>query len=211
MKPHIIKLLSDFLDSFEHLFDTDWDYAQEILKDPKDFIALDGTFLNPKIEDESNNWASRGHLLGVYRQLLSELRKDSSWRTPKYLNNFKVHKIIGDKLLGLCPFHEEKTPSFYVNIKTFEYKCLSCKLKGQFEEGEIDFNKIAEEAGKCFAKELLGPLTRDVYESYEAGIKEYVDGVMYFCQGFETACTDAKQKSAPKINIVINKKEHEIK
>ena len=45
------------------------------LHDSQDFIARGGTFLNPGVNDESNNWANRGHLLDVYRRLVAEMKK----------------------------------------------------------------------------------------------------------------------------------------
>nr|WP_092074970.1 DUF927 domain-containing protein [Dendrosporobacter quercicolus]NSL49598.1 DUF927 domain-containing protein [Dendrosporobacter quercicolus DSM 1736]SDN24309.1 Uncharcterized protein, DUF927 family [Dendrosporobacter quercicolus] len=39
-------------------------------------------------------------------------------------------KPKGDELHGLCPFHNEKNPSFGIKIKTGQYKCLSCGASG---------------------------------------------------------------------------------
>jgi hypothetical protein len=39
-------------------------------------------------------------------------------------------KVKGDELHGLCPFHNEKHPSFGIKIKTGQYKCLSCGAEG---------------------------------------------------------------------------------
>lgn len=39
-------------------------------------------------------------------------------------------KLKGDELHGLCPFHNEKNPSFGIKIKTGQYKCLSCGANG---------------------------------------------------------------------------------
>lgn len=45
----------------------------------------------------------------------------------QYLPNLKTK---GDELHGLCPFHNEKNPSFGIKIKTGQYKCLSCGATG---------------------------------------------------------------------------------
>ncbi len=39
-------------------------------------------------------------------------------------------KKRGRRFLGLCPFHQEKTPSFHVNPDTGVYHCFGCKESG---------------------------------------------------------------------------------
>ena len=39
-------------------------------------------------------------------------------------------KKRGRRFLGLCPFHQEKTPSFHVNPDTGLYHCFGCKESG---------------------------------------------------------------------------------
>lgn len=46
----------------------------------------------------------------------------------KYLT--KVKKIGGDEYKALCPFHEDKEPSFNFNNQTGQYFCHGCKKKG---------------------------------------------------------------------------------
>ena len=39
-------------------------------------------------------------------------------------------RLVGANFIGLCPFHQEKTPSFTVNkVKQFFY-CFGCKESG---------------------------------------------------------------------------------
>ena len=69
-----------FVDAFEQVFDKDWTYTKESLgvwdgpteldsEDSIPFIADDGTFLNPKVDDEIENWGHRAILLDEYRRL----------------------------------------------------------------------------------------------------------------------------------------------
>lgn len=42
------------------------------------------------------------------------------------------HQSGNKQIRALCPFHNEKTPSFYVSIETGEFMCHSCLVKGPF-------------------------------------------------------------------------------
>ena len=46
----------------------------------------------------------------------------------KYLPNVK--KASGDEYQAICPFHDDRTPSFSFNGKTGEYFCHGCKKNG---------------------------------------------------------------------------------
>jgi DNA primase len=39
-------------------------------------------------------------------------------------------KRVGTRYRGLCPFHQEKTPSFYVNAELGLYRCFGCQASG---------------------------------------------------------------------------------
>jgi DNA primase len=62
----------------------------------------------------------------------------------------------GRRLTGLCPFHEEKTPSFSVNVEEGLYYCFGCQASGDAitfvrETQHLDFidalRQLAERAG----------------------------------------------------------------
>lgn len=46
----------------------------------------------------------------------------------------------GRALVGLCPFHQEKTPSFHVNPDRGFFHCFGCKVSG----GPVDFVMLAD-------------------------------------------------------------------
>jgi DNA primase len=57
----------------------------------------------------------------------------------KILEAARVEEVVGDyvtlkkrgvNLIGLCPFHDEKTPSFYVSPTKGIYKCFGCSKGG---------------------------------------------------------------------------------
>lgn len=51
------------------LGEMDWHYTLENIKSG-DYIAESGTFLEPQVADEENNWANRAGLLAAYRRLV---------------------------------------------------------------------------------------------------------------------------------------------
>jgi DNA primase len=53
-------------------------------------------------------------------------------------------KQTGKNLIGLCPFHHEKTPSFTVNVEKQIYKCFGCG------EGGTIFNFLMKQEGITF-------------------------------------------------------------
>ena len=56
-------------------------------------------------------------------------------RIEDVVGEFVPLKRRGSRLIGLCPFHQEKTPSFNVNIPRNSYKCFGCGKGGD----AIDF------------------------------------------------------------------------
>ena len=51
-------------------------------------------------------------------------------RIEEVVGDFVVLKKRGANLLGLCPFHNEKTPSFTVSPAKGIYKCFGCAKAG---------------------------------------------------------------------------------
>lgn len=56
----------------------------------------------------------------------------------------------GNSFVGLCPFHEEKSPSFHVNQERGRYHCFGCKDGG----GAIDF--VMKTEGQTFHEAVHG-------------------------------------------------------
>ena len=50
----------------------------------------------------------------------------------------------GLNYVGLCPFHEEKTPSFAVSPANDSFHCFGCKASGGVDE----FYKLLKEHGR---------------------------------------------------------------
>ncbi len=67
-------------------------------------------------------------------------------------NQIPIEQVIGDSIpnlrrvgrnyKGLCPFHDEKTPSFHVNPEMGIYKCFGCQASGDVIKFVQEFEKI---------------------------------------------------------------------
>jgi hypothetical protein len=64
--------LVSFVEHFELVFGNDWGMTRSCIANA-DMIAADGTFLEPGVDDESNNWSNRGGLLAAYRKVRASL------------------------------------------------------------------------------------------------------------------------------------------
>lgn len=49
-----------------------------------------------------------------------------------YAAEIQKAKIDGDRLIGLCPFHEDSKPSLSVDLKTGMYHCFACGAEGNY-------------------------------------------------------------------------------
>jgi DNA primase len=66
-----------------------------------------------------------------------------------------LRKAGGSRLKGLCPFHNEKTPSFHVDADKGFYKCFGCGKAGDAitfvrETEQLNFTEAVEALGKRF-------------------------------------------------------------
>ena len=69
----------------------------------------------------------------------------------EYIGQTVQLKRVGRNWMGLCPFHDEKTPSFSVNSERQFYHCFSCKVGGDV----FKFVQETENVGFIEAVELL--------------------------------------------------------
>ncbi len=92
MKQNLKIPIQNFIKAFEDVFDKDWEYSKEMMgihgqsEDQKmldkklgleiiDIISEEGTFLNPMVDDEIEDWGNRGSLLQQYRILKKILKE----------------------------------------------------------------------------------------------------------------------------------------
>lgn len=68
-------------------------------------------------------------------------------------------KRVGNQYKGLCPFHGEKTPSFYVNREKAFFHCFGCSVSGDvFKFVELYEKASFPEAVKALAQKFGMPL-----------------------------------------------------
>lgn len=87
--------LEIFMKAFEMVFDSDWEQSKNSLRDDFNKLSIksDGTFLNPKVADEYNNWISRGVLLNAYRELEKELSKTNKGKSAEIIASLNSEDI----------------------------------------------------------------------------------------------------------------------
>lgn len=59
-----------------------------------------------------------------------------------FLSNFLSFDKNENKIFSLCPFHKEKTPSFYINDKKQLYYCFGCKKGGNIINFIMEYKKL---------------------------------------------------------------------
>src|SRR5438270_2150396 len=70
-----------------------------------------------------------------------------------------LRRAGGDSYFGLCPFHEERTPSFHVRPDEKHYHCFGCQASGDpftfvMETEGLDFKGALESLADRFAVKL---------------------------------------------------------
>lgn len=66
----------------------------------------------------------------------------SNIRIEDYIKQYIDLKQVGTTLVGLCPFHDEKTPSFKIDTTKNRYHCFGCDATGDL----IDFIQMFHKA-----------------------------------------------------------------
>ena len=79
------------------------------------------------------------YLLSISYNKKAMLKNKTTKQTIERLLNIPIENIIsgntklrkvGKNLLGLCPFHNEKSPSFYIYTETNSFYCFGCQTGG---------------------------------------------------------------------------------
>ena len=60
----------------------------------------------------------------------------------EYGTVIKKHKISGNQMIGLCPFHGDSNPSFTINLSTGQFECKACGEKGNYTSFYAKLNNM---------------------------------------------------------------------
>lgn len=64
-------------------------------------------------------------------------------RVEEVVGDFVDLKKRGSSLIGVCPFHEEKTPSFHVSVAKGIFKCFGCGVGGDALSFVMELEKFS--------------------------------------------------------------------
>src|SRR5690348_9535728 len=108
------------------------------------------------------------------------------------VGDYVTLKRAGSRYKGLCPFHDEKTPSFVVTPSLGIYKCFGCQKGGNAINFVMEMeNQTYAEAARALAKryglELVETGARDdqAYQENQK-LRENLQVVMDYAQQFFT-------------------------
>ncbi len=92
---------------------------------------------------------------GVREESLYRLPEYKKWRAMRLTIEESIGKYVplkktGHRYLGLCPFHEEKSPSFSVDAESRTFQCFGCGVAGDTEE----FFRLMNEKTRQFEAKL---------------------------------------------------------
>src|SRR6266542_6315518 len=80
----------------------------------------------------------------------------------------RLRKAGGSRYVGLCPFHNEKTPSFGVNVVHQFYKCFGCGVGGDVIDFVMKYEGISfYEALKSLAERNGIPMPQRTFVADE--------------------------------------------
>ena len=89
--------------------------------------------------------------MAISKQTIEEIREKTD--IVSVISEYIDLEKKGNNYLGLCPFHNEKTPSFNVNPEKDFYHCFGCKAHGSsidfvMEMDHLDFQQAVQKLGQ---------------------------------------------------------------
>lgn len=103
MNRELLDAVADFVEHFELVFDADWEVTQANIRNSEFLISDRGTFIEPGVEDEGNNWGNRGSLLDSYRHLRALLEDLGRGGPPPSACGTERHPRAAGLELGSSP------------------------------------------------------------------------------------------------------------
>jgi len=106
------------------------------------------------------------------------------------VSRFVTLKRSGRSFKGLCPFHEEKTPSFHVFPESGRYKCFGCGEGGDaltflMKRGNLGFREALEELARETGIELPRERSDPAAEEQASRRREALDALHFAARFFQ--------------------------
>ncbi|MCX7765894.1 MAG: DNA primase [Candidatus Sumerlaeia bacterium] len=110
--------------------------------------------------------------MATIREFADEIR--ASANIVDIIASYIPLKRSGSSYKSICPFHQEKTPSFFVNPARQIFHCFGCGAGGDVLKFLMLFEKVSyREAVEILAKRLGKPLPSFKYASYDDEKEQY--------------------------------------
>src|SRR5208283_3980551 len=96
--------------------------------------------------------------MGFTPEIIAEIRNRAN--LVEVISEYVPLKRAGKEYKGLCPFHTDKHPSFYVNPDKGIYKCFSCGEGGHVigfvqKIKKIEFKEAVRELAQRYNVQLV--------------------------------------------------------
>ncbi|EPG67252.1 DNA primase [Leptospira wolffii] len=88
------------------------------------------------------------------REFIDRIRREVP--IESFISRFVPLQKRGRTMVGLCPFHQEKTPSFNVSVDKQFYHCFGCKASGDIFQFVMSYEKVDFQRAKEILSEYSG-------------------------------------------------------
>lgn len=135
----------------------------------------------------------------------------STARIEEVISDFVALKKRGVNYVGLCPFHNEKTPSFSVSPSKGIYKCFGCGASGNAVKFLMDHEKLSYPDALRWLAKKYNIVIEEVEETEELkrekSEREKILEVLQFAQKFFTnALLNTEEGKTIGLNYLYNKR-----
>lgn len=130
----------------------------------------------------------------IPQEVIAEVRERND--IVQVISEYVKLKRAGKNWVGLCPFHQEKTPSFTVNQEEQFYYCFGCGAGGNvvsflMQIENLPFvaavEKLAERAGISIVRRDLSPAEKRKQAEREKLLRLHEVARDFFCQNLNSA------------------------
>ena len=128
----------------------------------------------------------------IPKQTIARIKEEA--RIDEIVGEVVTLKRRGSSLLGLCPFHNEKTPSFTVTVAKGIYKCFGCGKAGDsisflMEQQQMSYVEALKYLGKKYNIEIIEEYQTDEQQREEMAKQSLTESILIanaFAQRFFT-------------------------